>query len=106
LTIVEAGRFIDHCLVEVDPIPYYYLQGYSAGNLLNFRMEDFAREKNISMQSFAIMQSNNVTFESPFYSGFLGFGPYSSDTQIMDENILYHLKNTGQIDHSIISLYL
>lgn len=61
----------------------------------------------VTMKSFAIMQSNKLTFTSKYYSGYLGFGPYSSTLKEENsENILWHLKNEGIIDHSIISLYL
>lgn len=58
------------------------------------------------MQAFAIMQSNNEVFQSTKYSGYLGFGPYSSNSLINEESILYHLKSTKQIDYAIVSLYL
>ena len=58
------------------------------------------------MQAFAIMQSNKDVFQSQKYSGYLGFGPYSSNSVINDESIIYHLKATNQIDHAVVSLYL
>jgi len=75
----------------VDPIPNYVLQGYSATNRIEFYNRDFGRKKQLEMKSFAIMQSNNFDFKSPYYSGYLGLGPYSSDTNIRGENIIYHL---------------
>lgn len=64
----------------VDPIPNYILQGYSATNRVQFYNRDFGRFKSLDMRSFAIMQSNNFDFRSPYYSGYLGLGPYSSDS--------------------------
>ena len=57
------------------------------------------------MRSFAIMQSNNFDFKSPYYSGYLGLGPYSSDSLIRDENIIYYLKQSEVIEHAVFSLY-
>ena len=52
------------------------------------------------------MQSNNETFTSTKFQGFLGFGPYSSNSIINDESILYSLKASKYIDHAVVSLYL
>lgn len=89
-----------------DPIPRYMLQGYSATNRITFTLNDFYRETVLDMKAFAIMQSNTVTFKSDHYSGYLGLAPYSSDNSIQEENIFYHLKHEGIIDHAIVSLYL
>ena len=58
------------------------------------------------MKAFAIMQSNKETFISKKFSGFLGFGPYSSNSIINEESILYSLKASNYIDHAVVSLYL
>lgn len=90
----------------IDPIPEYILQGFSATNRIMFYNSDYGRQMEVDMKSFAIMQSNNFEFQSNTFSGYLGLGPYSSDSQIKDENIIYHLKKNGVIDHAIFSLYL
>jgi len=59
------------------------------------------------MRSFAIMQSNVIEFESEYYSGYLGLGPYSSDSEIQDESMIYHLYEKNKIiDHPSFSIYL
>ena len=61
----------------------------------------------LKMRSFAIMQSNGVDFESEYYSGYLGLGPYSSDSQIQDESMIYHLYVKEKlIDSPSFSIYL
>lgn len=57
------------------------------------------------MKAFAIMQSNQQTFQSKYFSGYLGLGPYSSDSEIREENIIYHLKLNGIIEHPVFSFF-
>lgn len=64
----------------IDPVPEYILQGLSATNRITFYNRDYGRQMEVDMKSFAIMQSNNYEFESEYYSGYLGLGPYSSDS--------------------------
>lgn len=45
-------------------------------------------------------------FYSTKFSGYLGFGPYSSNSIINEESILYSLKASGYVDHAMVSLYL
>lgn len=90
----------------INPIPEYTLQGFSVTNRIEFFNMDYGRKKQVDMKSFAIMQSNNYEFESEYYSGYLGLGPYSSDSEIRDESILYHLFVNNIIEHPIFSLYL
>lgn len=47
-----------------------------------------------------------MDFESTVYSGYLGLGPYSSSSDIVEENIVKWLMKENDIDHAIISLYL
>ena len=62
----------------------------------------------ITMLTFAIMQSNGAQFESNTFSGFLGLGtPYNPEgDEDKNANMVNYLKTSGQIENAMVSFYL
>lgn len=72
-----------------NPIPTtQVVQGYRAANLLNFENTKYAKEQTLQMKLLAIMQVNNIDFDSTTYSGYMGLAPYTASAATNNENII------------------
>ena len=72
----------------------------------NFTYGQYGRQTLFPAKSFAIEQANNTGLKSKFYAGYMGIGPYTANLEDKRLSFLWQLKDSGFVDHIVVSIYM